>query len=164
AIASPLLPGSAHRTSISPPSGVSTRLAVGAPGVAGMPAGISPSEYTEKSEGSGAELCAMTRTLYSVPLTSPSHTSVVPATCTFCTWPDGGAGEISSVPSMIGERSAYVALTHVTSSEPSPNARLGAAGGSGRSSGRAGADAGEGSDGPTALCATTVNVYSTSFV
>ena len=54
--------------------------------------------------------------------------------------------------------------SHVARTEPSPNSSVGAAGASGTASGRAGADAGLGSDQSTAFCAATVNVYSVSLV
>ncbi len=99
-----------------------------------------------------------------MPLVSPSHTIRLPVTPTFCASPLAGAGEISRFTESIADRSEYDAFFHVTSNEPSPKSSCGAAGGSGFSSGRASAEAGEASDGPTAFSATTVNVYVTLLV
>ena len=55
-------------------------------------------------------------------------------------------------------------VAQLTEISPSPNTAVGAPGVSGRASGRAGADDGEGSDSPTAFTAITENVYSTSLV
>ena len=88
---------------------------------------------------------------------------LVPVTPVFCTMPDGGAGEISSVYVSIGDPSVRGG-THDTVSLRSPKTRVGGAGVSGRTSGRAVSDGTEASDTPTLLVAVTTKLYSTLFV
>ena len=64
-------------------------------------------------DGSGARLCARTRTWYATPFSRPSHAIELPVTPVFCPMPDGGAGEISSVNDSTGEP-GVVGVTHAT--------------------------------------------------
>src|SRR5690606_6043239 len=91
----PFPSGAVHRTAMRPPSGSSSREAV-TPGVPGAPAGTAGEDEELQSLGSGARLCALTRTVYAGPLARPVHVCAVPPSVTTAA-PDGGAGESSAV-------------------------------------------------------------------
>ncbi len=84
-------------------------------------------------------------------------------TSVFWLMPDAGAGEISRLYFSTGEP-GVVGVTHDTDRLRSPKTSDGAAGVSGRASGRAVSDGADGSDGPTRFSATTVKLYSTLLV
>src|SRR5690606_20712743 len=87
----------------------------------------------------------------------------LPVTPVFSVTPDGGAGEICRLNDSTGEP-GVVGVFHATLSDLSPKSSVGGTGVSGRASGRATADAPDGSESPTRLVATTSKVYSTLFV
>ena len=81
----------------------------------------------------------------------------------FVAAPLGGAGEISRLYEDTGDP-GVVGVVHDTSSDLSPNFRVGGFGVSGRASGRATAEVGDGLPSPTRFVAVTANVYSTLLV
>ena len=89
--------------------------------------------------------------------------SELPVTPVFSATPEGGAGEICRLYDSTGEP-GVVGVFHATSIDLSPKSSVGEAGVSGRASGRATAEAPDGSESPTRLVATASKVYSTLFV
>ena len=87
----------------------------------------------------------------------------MPVTPVFVAVPLGGAGEISRLYDVTGDP-GVVGVVQETSSDLSPNFRVGGFGVSGRASGRATADVGDGLPSPTRFVAVTAKVYSTLFV
>ena len=163
-IGSPLLAGAFHDTfNCAWVPTESARATDGAPAASGARAGIIVCDQGLKSDGSGARLWARTRTWYATPFSSPSHVVLLPVMPVFCTTPDGGAGEISSVKLSTGEPSVR-GVVQLTVRLRSPKPSVGGAGVSGRTSGRAVSDGIEGSDSPTRLVAVTTKLYSTLFV
>src|SRR5690625_1371836 len=157
---SPLFGGAVHEALIWALTGESTRWAVGAAGRSGTPAGTSGADHSDHSLGSGASLCARTRIVYDCPFCSPPQMWELPDT-EIC--PPPGEGAICRSKELTGDPRVS-GVDHSTSSSPSPKVSCGAAGRSGRTSGRATAEGPEGSESPTGLVAVTVKLYSTLFV